>query len=67
MIYVLTREINQYDQDGEYFVHAWNYKPTTEDIIQHVGSSIVATHVASTGGGRIMHEEEWYHLREVKN
>ena len=29
-IFVLTREINQYDQDGAYFVAAFAQKPTRE-------------------------------------
>lgn len=67
MIYVLTREINQYDQDGEYFVHAWTYMPKQEDIIQWVGNSKTANHIIINGGGRVEFEDEWYYLREVRN
>jgi len=31
-MYVLLREENDYNQYGEYFVAAWNRKPTPEEI-----------------------------------
>jgi hypothetical protein len=74
-VWILTREINAYDQDGEYYVKAWINKPTEQDIktifTQECGyyywdngkiSSLVQ-HVLS-GGGRREYETEWYYLRE---
>jgi len=31
-IYVLVYEINEYNQEGAYFEHAWCKKPTKEDV-----------------------------------
>lgn len=31
-IWVLTRAINEYCKDGEYFVEAWDAKPTEEQL-----------------------------------
>lgn len=35
-IWVLLEEYNDYDQHGEYFVHAWNHKPSKEELSEHV-------------------------------
>lgn len=65
MIYVLTEEYNEYDQYGEYFVHAWIGKPTDMQLAEHVrpGNNI---DWILRGGGRIDKEYHWYNLREVK-
>jgi hypothetical protein len=68
-IWVLTREINQYDQDGEYFVAAFNRKPAVDDLLSALGWSNLqesldcANHILA-GGGRQGTEEEWFHLRQ---
>lgn len=64
MIYVLIREINQYEQDGEYLVWAGDHRPTITDLCKFLKKDL-ATHVLSTGGGRIEYENEWFHLKEV--
>lgn len=61
-IWVLTREINDYNQDGEYFVAAWNKKPTHEMLKEIMGVQN-ADHVLA-GGGRIKWENEWFYLKE---
>jgi hypothetical protein len=33
-IWVLTKEVNDYNQHGEYYVKAWDHKPTEEELIQ---------------------------------
>lgn len=64
-IWVLTEEFNAYDQYGEYFRHAWTAKPSREQLIAQDVSPHEVDHVLK-GGGRIQHEDSWYHLREVK-
>lgn len=68
MIWVLTEEYNDYDQYGEYFVHAWIGKPTKEQLLKQV------THTNEerlqdilNGGGRNKTENHWYNLKEVEN
>jgi hypothetical protein len=63
-IWVLTREYNDYDQYGEYFIDAWDHKPTAEEICQacYVAD---ASHILA-GGGRQAWEDCWYHLRKHK-
>ena len=63
-IWVLTEEYNDYDQHGEYFVHAWNSKPTGDqlrEVIGHGGDKFI-NHVLA-GGGREQYENSWYYLR----
>lgn len=74
-IWVLTEEYNDYDQHGEYFVHAWDHKPSKEELKEHgVEISRPSTpdylqHVLD-GGGRIelrkYYDNQWYILKEVK-
>jgi hypothetical protein len=62
-IWILTREINEYDQDGEYFVDAWLEKPTHEILSASKVPTNRLRHVLN-GGGRIGFENEWFHLKE---
>jgi hypothetical protein len=63
-IWVLTREINQYDQDGEYFVGAWNQKPTHQ-MLTELGVPQNRLRKVLDGGGRVYPEEEWFYLKEL--
>ena len=75
MIWVLLEEYNDYDQHGEYFVHAWDHKPTREELAVHVkevrrpGADDYLTFVLE-GGGRLTkgysYDNQWYILRSVK-
>jgi hypothetical protein len=64
-IWVLTREINQYNQDGEYFVGAWRKKPTHQQLTE-VGVPQDRLSMVLEGGGRVYPEEEWFYLKEQK-
>jgi|GEM_PF-2314930 len=64
-IWILTREINQYDQDGEYFVGAWNQKPTHQ-MLTELGVPQKRLRKVLDGGGRVYPEEEWFYLKEQK-
>jgi hypothetical protein len=63
--WILTREINEYDQDGEYFVAVFFTKPTLEELKLMLGlENKVIIHILN-GGGRRKTENEWFHLRQV--
>ena len=62
-IWILTREINEYDQAGEYFVDAWNEKPTHQTLTLLGVPQNRLRHVLN-GGGRVEYEYEWFFLRE---
>ena len=65
-MFILTRELNEYDQWGEYFVAAFSEKPTVRALENILGSTDLARHVL-TGGGRQEYEYAWYFLREVQS
>lgn len=72
-MWILTREINEYDQDGAYFEKAWVEKPTYTQLynaikkyyeVDKIGSSLMK-HIMN-GGGRLDVEHTWFFLSEVK-
>ena len=76
-VWVLTRSINEYNQEGEYFEGVWADKPTIEQLVSFFkGDNMNAYYSNITaaldfflhlqnGGGRRGHEDEWYELSEV--
>ena len=61
---MITKEYNQYDQYGVYFVAAWTYKPSLEEIkITLSCGDEEAEHILN-GGGRQEFDQEWYNLFE---
>lgn len=73
-IWVLLEEYNDYDQHGEYFVHAWIGKPTREQLMEHIQETCRSRKpdyigFVLDGGGRIVHgnyyDNQWYILRKV--
>ncbi len=66
-IWLLTYEINEYDQAGEYFLAAFSSKPTIADLDRKInGVRLEYLHHVYCGGGRQNNEDTWYHLREYK-
>lgn len=70
--WVLTREVNDYNQDGEYFVAIFDKKPSISELIDFFNGDMVSgisakellkwvIHVHE-GGGRRASEDEWYML-----
>jgi hypothetical protein len=72
-VYILTRQHNDYDQYGEYFVAWFPKRPTATDIQLAIAiddESIIdgetADHIVSGGGRRDRpNEDVWWHLRLV--
>jgi hypothetical protein len=62
-VWVLTRELNQYDQYGEYFVAVFGEAPHHTDLTEHGVPQNRLRHVLN-GGGRVDYEDEWYYLRQ---
>lgn len=62
-VWILTREINEYDQDGEYFVNVFDHPPSAEELYLFGVPKGRLSHVQA-GGGRKGYEEEWFFLRE---
>lgn len=64
-MWVVTREVNAYEQYGEYFVVAFNHKPSFKDLKEALGLSDVTTGKFTRGGGREEFEMEWFHLYDI--
>jgi len=61
-VWVLTREENDYDQHGEYFVAVFGCKPTHQQLSALEVPTNRLRHVLN-GGGRVDTENTWFHLR----
>lgn len=66
-MWVLTRSINQYNQDGDYFESVYSSKPTIKELMRFIGCSYSYAKHVRNGGGRIESEDEWYYLTEIKS
>ena len=69
-MWILTREHNDYDQHGSYYVMAWTYCPSTLDVTNAIGTkeyTFDAEHIVMNGGGRQLPYREhdvWFNLFE---
>lgn len=64
-VWVLTRELNEYDQFGEYFVAVFPEKPHHSQLTANGVEQEKLKHTLN-GGGRVGTEYEWFHLREIE-
>ena len=74
-VYVLTYEVNQYDQYGRYFVAVFKGIPSLEDLAKvmsnqdwnlgNVMEAVAFLEHLRKGGGRRGVEDQWYYLDEV--
>lgn len=65
-MWVLTRAINDYNQEGAYLVAAYSDKPSKQEL-QRIVSDEIAEHLVTSGGGRRGYEHEWFYLTELSN
>jgi hypothetical protein len=66
-MWVITRAINAYEQEGDYFECVFEKKPTIEQLIEFFCDKELATHVLNGGGRRDDFEHTWYFLTEMKS
>jgi len=67
-MWVVTRAINQYDQEGDYLVSVFENKPTFQELKKVLPNESDTTIGKLTrGGGRQNIEYEWFFLTELKN
>ena len=65
-MWIVTRAINQYEQDGEYFVAAYKDKPNFQCLkVLLPGETDATIGKLTRGGGRHEFEGEWFFLFEV--
>jgi hypothetical protein len=61
-IYVLTKSINEYNQEGDYLVAAFKKPPSEQELIKLLGcTNEYARHILDKGGRKNV-ENEWFHL-----
>jgi hypothetical protein len=69
--HILVREINAYDQEGQYFVAWFHVKPSIEDLRDAIKSdsddvlSDSHLHHILAGGGRLNTEHAWWYLKSI--
>ncbi len=63
-VWILTKEYNEYDQFGEYFIEVFANKPTLDQLTTLGIKESEAKHILEKNGGRRGVEDERYHLRE---
>lgn len=66
MIWVLTQEFNDYDQHGEYYVKAFDHKPTHVELTANGVPENRLKHTLDGGGRTHYDDHSWYFLREEK-
>lgn len=66
-VWILTMELNRYEQYGEYFIKAYKNKPTREQLLV-AEDSINENNVdwILAGGGRENIEDIWFKLNEIE-
>lgn len=64
-VWILTEELNSYDQHGEYFVAVFARVPHHSELSQYGVPQNRLRHVLN-GGGRIGVEDHWFYLRPHK-
>ena len=65
-VWIVTAEVNAYDQEGCYFVGAYLNKPTFKQLKELIKEDDVTVGKLTRGGGRQDAENVWYNLIEVE-
>ena len=66
-VWVVTEEVNAYDQFGEYLIGVFIEKPTVDQLqLLLPRLSVKAAEHLQQGGGRIKAEDEWYYLTRLE-
>ena len=65
-MWIVTGQVNEYDQFGEYFVAAYKEKPNFKQLKKLLNKDDVTVGKLTRGGGRQNIEDCWYNLRRVE-
>ena len=69
--HILVREVNEYDQEGQYFVAWFHVMPSIEDLhnaIKRDSNDVLpdsTLHHILAGGGRLNTERTWWYLKSI--
>lgn len=66
MVWILTRDYNDYNQHGEYFVEVFASKPTREQLLKCDVPEQDIEHVLNGGGRRDAKQDywDWFNLEQ---
>lgn len=67
-MWIVTMSVNDYNQHGDYFIAAYQDKPTFADLrklLPHKSDTTIGK--LTRGGGRQAGEDEWHELTEVED
>lgn len=67
-VWILTNEVNDYNQYGEYFVTWWPEKPTAKQLADAGVDESELVHVLAGGGRHKPYKptnETWWNLHEI--
>ena len=66
-VWILTKEYNDYDQYGEYFVAVFKDKPTAKELkrLNVSTNSLASWQGVLDGKGRDVEDYKWFILKEV--
>ena len=72
-VWILTSEINEYNQEGAYFEAVFKEKPSATKLIDSLDDEEdaktllkVVMNLLENGGGRLNDEHTWYNLEFVE-
>lgn len=66
-VYVLTREINEYNQEGEYFEGVFLEFPTRDQLIEAgVHNCFLDRLLSGKNGQSTRYESGWWNIRKVE-
>ena len=66
-LWIVTRAINAYDQEGDYFVAAYIDKPDFHQLKKLLPKETdVTVGKLARGGGKHCGDNEWYYLTEIE-
>ena len=67
-MWIVTMAVNAYEQRGNYFIAAYENRPTFRDLKKLLpDEGDVTLGKLTRGGGRQNRETAWYYLTEVKS
>lgn len=67
-MWVVTKAINEYNQDGDYLIAVYDHKPSFQELKTLLPNETDVTIGKLTrGGDRQNQEYEWYYLKELQS
>ena len=64
-MWIITKCVNEYDQEGDYLVTVFNKRPSVNEITLAVGCDEKYANHIRENGGRVGYEHDWYYLTEL--